>query len=203
MPCVTDFTAAVIQFLRSFIFMGREVVHELNLSQNPTRKSHRVWDLQTSVARTEVPSLHFPCDLSIGEVEIYSGNIRDGRKCEDSGDCIFQQEGAPPHLHLNVRSFLNESLPQWWIGCMGNENSAHQFWPPRSPDLTPCDIFLWGFVKDAVYVPPLPTNLNDLRNRITAVVNQVTQCSSSRLEWIRLPSRCYPCSRRRGHIEHL
>ncbi|PNF27666.1 hypothetical protein B7P43_G14706 [Cryptotermes secundus] len=90
---------------------------------------------------------------------------------EDSGDYIFQQDGAPPHLHLNVRRFLNESLPQRWIGDMGNEDLALQFWPPTSPDLTSCDFFLWGFEKDAVYVPPLSTNLNDLRNRITAAVN--------------------------------
>jgi hypothetical protein len=25
-------------------------------------------------------------------------------------------------------------------------------WPPRSPDLTPMDFVLWGFVKDNVYV---------------------------------------------------
>jgi len=43
-------------------------------------------------------------------------------------------------------------------------------WPPRYPDLTPCDFFLWGFVKDIVFVPPLPANLQDLRNRITAAV---------------------------------
>ncbi|PNF17170.1 hypothetical protein B7P43_G09082 [Cryptotermes secundus] len=84
-------------------------------------------------------------------------------------------DGAPPHWHLNVQRFLNESLPQRWIGRMGSEDLALQFWPPRSPDLTPCDFFLWGFVKDAVYVPPLPTNLNGLRNRITAAVNSVTQ----------------------------
>jgi hypothetical protein len=29
-------------------------------------------------------------------------------------------------------------------------------WPPRSPDLTVCDLFLRGFVKDNVYVPPVP-----------------------------------------------
>ena len=46
---------------------------------------------------------------------------------------------------------------------------------PRSPDLTPCDFFLWGFMKDAVYVPPLSTDLNDLRNLITATVNSVMQ----------------------------
>jgi len=28
--------------------------------------------------------------------------------------------------------------------------------PARSPDLTPCDYFLWGYVKDKVFVPPQP-----------------------------------------------
>ena len=32
-------------------------------------------------------------------------------------------------------------------------------WPPRSPDATPCDFFLWGYVKDQVYVPPLPASI--------------------------------------------
>jgi hypothetical protein len=39
-------------------------------------------------------------------------------------------------------------------------------WPPRSPDLTPMYFFLWGFVKDNVYVPPLPTTLHELKTRI-------------------------------------
>ena len=32
-----------------------------------------------------------------------------------------------------------------------------------------------GFVKEAVYVPSLPTILDDLKNRITTAVNLVTQ----------------------------
>ena len=28
-------------------------------------------------------------------------------------------------------------------------------WPPRSPDLTPCDFFLWGHLKSKVYTSPL------------------------------------------------
>ena len=47
-------------------------------------------------------------------------------------------------------------------------------WPPRSPDLTPCDFFLWGFVKDSVYVPPLPTSLKELRDRITHTLQTIT-----------------------------
>ena len=26
-------------------------------------------------------------------------------------------------------------------------------------DATPCDFFLWGYVKDQVYVPPLPASI--------------------------------------------
>jgi hypothetical protein len=47
--------------------------------------------------------------------------------------------------------------------------------PPRSPDLIPCDFFLWGFIKEEVYVPSLPTTLDNLKNRITTAVNSVTQ----------------------------
>jgi len=40
-------------------------------------------------------------------------------------------------------------------------------WLPRSPDLTPCDFFLWGFVKDSVYLPPLSMSLSEFRDHIT------------------------------------
>ena len=35
--------------------------------------------------------------------------------------------------------------------------------------------FLWGLVKEAVYVPSLPTSLDDLKKRTTTAVNSVTQ----------------------------
>ncbi|GBM87354.1 hypothetical protein AVEN_181535-1 [Araneus ventricosus] len=38
--------------------------------------------------------------------------------------------------------------------------------PPRSPDLTPLNFFLWGHIKGQVYGTP-PTTLQDLRRRIT------------------------------------
>ncbi|GFT38703.1 DUF4817 domain-containing protein [Trichonephila clavipes] len=34
-------------------------------------------------------------------------------------------------------------------------------WHPRSPELPPCDFYLSGFIKDYVYVPPLPADLSD------------------------------------------
>lgn len=59
---------------------------------------------------------------------------------------VFQQDGAPPHFALRVRERLNEKFPGQWIGRGGPI-----LWPPRSPDLSPLDFFLWGYVKDTVY----------------------------------------------------
>jgi hypothetical protein len=45
--------------------------------------------------------------------------------------------------------------------------------PPRCPDFTPCDFFLWGNVEDRVFVPTLPRDLTDLKARITAAVKNI------------------------------
>jgi len=52
-------------------------------------------------------------------------------------------------------------------------------WPPRSPDLTVC------FVKDNVYLPPLPKTLTELRERINTAIGNVTQDMLERVwrEW--------------------
>jgi hypothetical protein len=66
---------------------------------------------------------------------------------------IFQQYGAPPHWHTGVREYLNGDLPGRLIGRASAANNSFCIWPPRSPDLTVCNFFLWGFVKDNVYSP--------------------------------------------------
>jgi hypothetical protein len=48
-------------------------------------------------------------------------------------------------------------------------------WPPRSPDLTPCEFFLWGHVKDRVFVRPVPITLYDLKQRITTATAGVDE----------------------------
>jgi hypothetical protein len=71
------------------------------------------------------------------------------------GDFVFQDR-APRHWNINVRRYLNDELPHRWIGRVGEDDAALFPWPHRSPDLTPCDFFLWAYIKDLVYVPPLP-----------------------------------------------
>jgi len=72
----------------------------------------------------------------------------------------LQQDGAPPHYARLVRDFLNLTYQRRWIGRGG-----HIAWPPRSPDLTSPDFFLWGYLKNIVY-QTAPTTAEDLKDRI-------------------------------------
>ena len=38
-------------------------------------------------------------------------------------------------------------------------------WPARSPDLNPCDFYLWGYLKSKAYTPR-PSNLDQLEQKI-------------------------------------
>jgi hypothetical protein len=57
-------------------------------------------------------------------------------------DQSYQHDGAPPHFHNEVGSYLDEHLRNRWIGHGGPME-----WPPRSPDLTPMGFFFVGFCE--------------------------------------------------------
>ncbi|GBN55984.1 hypothetical protein AVEN_229321-1 [Araneus ventricosus] len=99
---------------------------------------------------------------------------------EDLSNFVFQQDGAPPHWATEVRRFLNTELPCSWIGRSGPDDLMLHSWPPV---VTPCDFFLCEFVKDQVYVPPLPTNLCELKQRISAAVQSITIVTIYILSW--------------------
>ncbi|XP_044265289.1 uncharacterized protein LOC123011749 [Tribolium madens] len=48
----------------------------------------------------------------------------------------YMQDGAPPHYARVVTNWLNNHFLEKWIGRQGPVA-----WPPRSPDLNPCDFF--------------------------------------------------------------
>ena len=110
------------------------------------------------------------------------------------------------HRHFGtnqVRRFLNETFPQRWIGRRGPKELALHSYLPRSPDMTPYDFFLWGYVKERVYVPPLPADLDELTNRITAAVKSVTEDTLRRV-WDEFRHRVDVVrAAGGGHIEHL
>jgi hypothetical protein len=66
----------------------------------------------------------------------------------------------------------------------------------RSPGLTPCDFFLWGYTKGKVFVLPLPRSLPDSRQRITTAISSITRDTAQSLGRVGLSSRHLPCDSR-------
>jgi hypothetical protein len=104
------------------------------------------------------------------------------------------QDGAPLRFHCEVCRYRNETHPHRWIGratATATDLSSGN-WPPRSPDLTPCDFFLWGYVKCTAYRTSLPHDLQELRQRI---ITAVTATEEDLLEkvWQELDYRLDVC----------
>ena len=84
----------------------------------------------------------------------------------------WAQDGAPAHRLIAVRNRLAEVFGHRVIAINHDVE-----WPPRSPDLTCCDFFLWGHLKRKVFTTP-PPDIATLRQRITnefAVLRQNPQ----------------------------
>lgn len=82
----------------------------------------------------------------------------------------FQQDGCPEHYAATVRQWLNHTFPGHWIGRQGPVQ-----WPPRSPDLTLMDFFLWGRLKQIVYRTPLINATTDqLKDAIRDAVASIS-----------------------------
>lgn len=80
----------------------------------------------------------------------------------------FQQDGAPAHYARRVRDLLDNKYPGRWIGRGGP-----RAWPPRSPDITPLDFYLWGHVKTLVYTGRVITSREMLIEKINWAFNQI------------------------------
>ncbi|GBM13373.1 hypothetical protein AVEN_159790-1 [Araneus ventricosus] len=93
---------------------------------------------------------------------------------QDRIDLIFTQDGAPPHFQQEVRQYLNDTIPGRGIERGGQNDLVNIQWHPRSPNLTPCDFYLWMYVKDIVYASPMPATLQDLRDRVVTAVSSIT-----------------------------
>ncbi|KAJ4446929.1 hypothetical protein ANN_13630 [Periplaneta americana] len=105
----------------------------------------------------------------------------------------FQQDGATCHT-------LNESM-ELIASFFDDRIISRNLWPPRSPDLTTPDFFLWGYLKDRVYATR-PQTLDDLKHNITQEIqanNRVLQRVASNME--RRVELCL--MQDGGHFQHL
>lgn len=84
--------------------------------------------------------------------------------------CIyFQQDGATCHSTLNVREYLEHMFHGKVI-----HRYSDLFWPARSPDLTPLDYFLWGYLKQNVYKKAPFQDVNHLERVILATCQEIS-----------------------------
>jgi hypothetical protein len=79
----------------------------------------------------------------------------------------FQQDRTPPHYHWKVRQFLDDQLPGHWVG-----QAEPIPWPPRSPDLNPLEFFQ-GYVKEHIYILPLPRTVSEMKECISETIAPV------------------------------
>jgi len=72
-----------------------------------------------------------------------------------------------------------------------------------TPDATPFDFFLWDYVKDQVYVPPLPASIPELKVRIRPAIETIT-ADMLQTVWNELDYRVDVCRITKcAHIKHL
>ena len=76
-------------------------------------------------------------------------------------------DGAPAHSTADVRNLLDRHFPGRWMGRMGPV-----VWPPRSPDLSPNDFFLWGYLKTKIYTQQFNT-VEELTQKIRTVCDEL------------------------------
>lgn len=71
-------------------------------------------------------------------------------------------------------------------------------WPPRSPDLTPPDFFLWGYLKHKVYNNN-PKNIDQLKENIRGEMAASTPTLLKKV-FNNFRLRLEECRRREGHL---
>jgi hypothetical protein len=107
---------------------------------------------------------------------------------------VFQHDSATAHIaHVSLEA-LQEVFEDHVISC--------GLWPPRSSDLTPCDFYLWGSLKDKV-CKTNPHTVEELRNNIRREISTVSGEELQRVN-NNLFRKCTECIWSGGqHCQHL
>jgi hypothetical protein len=84
-------------------------------------------------------------------------------KEDETDKAYFQQDGATAHTaHMSMA--LDD--------VFANRIISKTIWPPRSLDLSPPDFFLWGAMKNSVYLNN-PHTIDDLKMAITEYIQNM------------------------------
>jgi len=106
----------------------------------------------------------------------------------------FQQDGATSHTARETMNCLRRMFGSRLIS-----KNAETVWPPRSPDLSTCDYFLWGYLKSRVYKNK-PRSLEQLKQAITRQAEAIPKTMLVRV-YENFVVRLRNCIKKRG--QHL
>lgn len=137
-------------------FLRRNIHHQIRYTIN-------VW---CGILNTNIIGPYFIDGALNGEkyrhfLEFELSSLLDDIPLRDRLNCkYFQQDGAPAHNSQVAMRFLKNKFCNNVIAT----NTSIR-WPARSPDLSPLDFFLWGYLKDRIYSNPIDS-VENLRERI-------------------------------------
>jgi hypothetical protein len=81
---------------------------------------------------------------------------------------FFQQDGAMNHIARDSMAAVRNLFPNHVISRYGDIT-----WPARSPDLSACDFFLWGYLKSQVFRAPASHTVQELKHQIQQEVKRI------------------------------
>ncbi|GFS92218.1 uncharacterized protein TNCV_1113381 [Trichonephila clavipes] len=110
----------------------------------------------------------------------------------------FMQDGATSQTANPVQAFLIQTFGEDRIVS----RRCRYPWTPRSPDLTPADFWLWGYLKSRVYLSG-PSSLSELKDAIRREVSSIhlDMLNSSVAGFVTRLECLLPCGG--GHVEHI
>lgn len=116
----------------------------------------------------------------------------------DYRNMFFQQDGATCHTSHASMNVLRCLFPNRVISKNGDIQ-----WPARSPDLSACDYFLWGYLKSRVFQSPPPRDIRELKERIIEEVTRIP-AATIRNVMTNFRTRLEECVRQNGgHLRDI
>jgi len=157
------------------------------LTEKPNRQNNRYWAVEPPDNGIEVP-LHdkkFMVWLAISATKCYGVYVFDETVNKDNYLEMLKDFFWPKHLRTESYKkyyFLQDGAPshtsnqvqEWLSSKFGTKFIDKSQWPAHSPDLNPCDYFLWGYLKSRVY-NPIPKDLTELRSNLEREVKNLSK----------------------------
>lgn len=112
---------------------------------------------------------------------------------EEIENIWFQQDGCPAHNTRDVQNLLRQEFNNNVIS-----NKGPVSWPARSPDITPLDFYLWGYVKNEVYELDPPANVEELEYRVRDILSGINGNTIRRVTNL-VFQKCQKCITVNGH----